>query len=78
MIFDKCDFCEKLDFENVNFVKNGTFKMLLFGLIEDFCPSLVWTGFFIFHLRLSVHLIRFESLNRDDLKAKQLQIENGK
>ena len=26
-MFGKCEFCEKLDFENVNFVKNGTLKM---------------------------------------------------
>ena len=38
-MFEKCEFCEKWDFVNVNFVKSEIFKMWFFGYIEDFCPS---------------------------------------
>ena len=27
-MFEKCEFCEKWDFENVNFVKNDIFVMI--------------------------------------------------
>ena len=48
--FWKCEFCEKWDFENVNFVKNvivklwifsknEILKMWIFGWIADFCLS---------------------------------------
>ena len=39
MRFWKSEFCEKWDFENVNFVKNGILKMRIFGWIVDFSPS---------------------------------------
>ena len=39
MRFWKCEFCTKYDFEIVNFVKTGIFKMWFFGLIEDFFPG---------------------------------------
>ena len=52
MRFRNCEFCqtgdfeivnfvkkETLNFENMNFVKNGIFKMTIFGKIANFCPS---------------------------------------
>ena len=27
LMFEKCEFCEKCDFENVNSIKNAIFKM---------------------------------------------------
>ena len=39
----KCEFCEKWDFENVNFVKNETFKMWIFSKMRswkcEFCEK---------------------------------------
>ena len=37
--FWKCDFCEKCDFETVNFLKYVILNMWIFGSKVDFCPS---------------------------------------
>ena len=37
LMFEKCEFCEKWDFENVNFVENEIFEMWIFDVIDDFC-----------------------------------------
>ena len=40
MMFEKCEFCEKWDFENVNFVKNETLKMCKMTLLKcEFCEK---------------------------------------
>ena len=44
MRFWKCEFCQKWDFVNVNSVTNEIFKMWIFGLIADFCPSVDCRG----------------------------------
>ena len=43
LILEKCEFCEKWDFENVNFVKIVIVKMWIFGWFTDFCPSVYET-----------------------------------
>ena len=43
MVFEKCEFCEKWDFENVNFVKNEILKMWILGKLWfwncEFCEK---------------------------------------
>ena len=38
-MFEKCEFCEKWDFKNVNSVKNEILKMWIFVLIFGFLPQ---------------------------------------
>ena len=40
LMFEKCEFCEKWDFDIVNFVKNETFKMWILDKLRIFAP--VW------------------------------------
>ena len=34
LMFEKCEFCKKWDFENVNFVKNETLKLRILGKVR--------------------------------------------
>ena len=46
-MFEKCEFCEKWDFEDVNFVKNVILKLWIFWINWGFCPSVCekWDSF---------------------------------
>ena len=63
MILGKCEFCEEWDLENVNFVKNETLNMWIFGQIEDFAPVWKWgknqflTQFFTWQIWISWRLL---------------------
>ena len=79
MRFWKCEFCEKWDFENVNFVKNKTLKMWIlckmrFSKCEflDFLPQSVRLGYvrWNFVCVISIYCSIFYSI----LEPKQVHI----
>ena len=49
LMFEKCEFCEKWDFE---IVRSEIFKMWIFWKIEDFCPSVLYALSFQIHSML--------------------------